>query len=227
MPEVERVVARILEARGSAPPERCLLVAVSGIDGSGKGWVTARIVETLRERGLRASGITIDGWLNLPARRFSRSDPGRHFYEHAIRFEEMFERLVLPLRDRRSVRVEADYAEETATAYRPHLYDYQDLEVVVLEGIFLLKRSLRRHYDLSIWIDCTFETALERAIARAQEGLPPAETARAYRTIYFPAQEIHLRRDQPRSAATLILANDPRLRSAGTAPAARSGTPGG
>jgi len=74
-----------------------------------------------------------------------------------------------------------------------------------------LKRSLQRNYDLAIWIECSFETALERAIARAQEGLPPDDTIQAYRKIYFPAQEIHFERDGPRSAASIILRNDPRL----------------
>jgi hypothetical protein len=42
--------------------------------------------------------------------------------------------------------------------------------VVVVEGIYLLKRELRAHHDVSLWIDCSFETALERALAREQEG---------------------------------------------------------
>ncbi len=188
-----------------------MLVAVSGIDGSGKGYVTTEIVSALGARGLRAAGITIDGWLNLPDTRFSASSPAEHFYLHAIRFEELFARLVLPLRDRRSLRVEADYAEETATRYRRHVYEFTDVDVIVLEGIYLLKRAFRAKYDVSVWIECSFETALERAFARAQEGLPPKETERAYRTIYFPAQEIHFERDDPRAAATLIVRNDPRL----------------
>lgn len=81
----------------------------------------------------------------------------------------------------------------------------------MLEGIFLLKREFRGHYDLSLWVECGFETALERAIARGQEGLPEAETIAAYRTIYFPAQELHFARDDPKAAATLILGNDPRI----------------
>ena len=74
-----------------------------------------------------------------------------------------------------------------------------------------MKPEFRPYYDLSVWIDCTFATALERAIARGQEGLPPAATIRAFETIYFPAQRIHFERDDPRQAATLIFANDPRL----------------
>ena len=64
---------------------------------------------------------------------------------------------------------------------------------------------------MSLWIECTFATALERAVSRSQEGLPPEDTMRAYRTIYFPAQEIHLERDHPRAAATAVINNDSRL----------------
>lgn len=150
----------------------------------------------------------MDGWLNLPAVRFSPSDPAAHFYRHALRLDDMFAQLVLPLRDRRSYRVTIDFAEETATAYRPHTYAFEDVDVIVLEGIYLLKRAYQKHYDLSCWIDCSFETALARAIARGQEGLPAEDTVHAYETIYFPAQRIHFEQDDPRSAATFVIAND-------------------
>lgn len=54
-------------------------------------------------------------------------------------------------------------------------------------------------------------TALERAIARGQEGLPANETIRAYETIYFPAQQSHFASDNPRATADFIIKNDPRL----------------
>jgi uridine kinase len=196
---------------GEVPASRSLLVGVSGIDGSGKGYVSDRLVGRLHEGRLRAEVVHADGWLNLPQTRFGTADPPDHFYRHAFRFDEMFERLVLPLKENGSVRLEADFTEETAVAYRTHLYNFADVDVAVVEAIFLLKPEYRRHFDLAIWIDCTFETALERALARAQEDLPPAETIRANRELYFPAQEIHIRRDRPRDSADVILVNDPRL----------------
>src|SRR5689334_7452245 len=65
MLNLQDAVAKILDVRRSVSPERCVLVAVSGIDGGGKGYVTARIVEALEAEGIRAVGINIDGWLNL------------------------------------------------------------------------------------------------------------------------------------------------------------------
>jgi uridine kinase len=79
---------------------------------------------------------------------------------------------------------------------------------IVLEGIYLLKREFRAHYDLSFWIDCSFATALARALARRQEGLSADETIAVYRTTYFPAQELHFARDDPRTSATAIVNND-------------------
>ena len=209
------VLERILEARGRVPAHRGLLVAVSGIDGSGKGYVTAQLVAALQARGVRVAGINIDGWLNLPAVRFDPANPAEHFYRHAIRFDEMFAQMVLPLRERRSLSVEVDFAEETATEYRRQRYEFAGIDVIVLEGIYLLKRALRRHYDLSIWIECSFATALERAIARGQEGLSAEATTHAYQTIYFPAKERHFAYDEPQRAATLVVRNDPRLAPVG------------
>jgi uridine kinase len=209
MSELQTIVDRILKAQRSINATRSLLAAITGIDGSGKGYVAARIRESLQTNGIRVAAINIDGWLNLPEKRFDPSNPAEHFYGHAIRFDEMFERLVVPLRDRRSVRCEADFAEETATQFRKHVYVFEDIDVILLEGIYLLKRSLQSHYDLSFWIECSFETALERAISRSQEGLSPDATIQAYRTIYFPAQLIHFERDEPKAAASLIVNNDP------------------
>ena len=187
---------------------RALLVAISGIDGAGKGHVSAQVAASLEKRRVRVAALSVDSWLRLPSERFDPADPARHFFECAIKFDEMFESLVLPLRDRRSIFVEADAVEETSTEYRRRLWRFEDVDVILLEGIYLLQKPYLRHYDLTAWLDCSFETALERAVARAQEGLSPRETVRAYRSIYFPAQEIHFARDDPRGSAEVVLSND-------------------
>jgi len=208
---IARLTQEVADARSRVPATRAALIAISGIDGCGKGYVSSRLLAELRARGLRVELIGIDGWLNLPARRFSEGNPAEHFYLHGLRLDEMFSKLVLPLRKNRSLRLEADLVEETATAYHKYVYEFSDVDIILLEGIYLLKRAYAHHHDFSIWLDCTFETALERAIARGQEALSRDETIKAYGTIYFPAQQIHFERDDPKSAASLVVPNDPRL----------------
>jgi len=183
---VELALRSIHRVRAAVPWRRAALVALTGIDGSGKGHLASRILARLRRTDLRAVALGVDPWLNLPHVRFGGADPALHFYENALRQDEMFERLVLPLRDTRRCRLVADVAEETATTFRRQLFRFEDVDVVLLEGIFLLKPAYRELSDLSFWVDCSFETALERALTRRQEGLSPTATIRAYETIYFP-----------------------------------------
>jgi uridine kinase len=209
MHRLDDVVALILGVRARTPAARAVLVALSGIDGAGKGYVSEQIAKQVAQTGNRIASINVDGWLEPPDRRFSKDHPAEHYYEHGIRFDAMFEQLVLPLRNCRSVHLEAQLADATNTGtLRSHAYEFEDIDIVLLEGIFLLKRTLRSYYDLSLWVDCSFDTALRRAVGRAQEGLSEEETVRAYELIYFAAQRLHLARDDPRAAADLIIDND-------------------
>ena len=208
MRSIDEVVREIVGRRAHIPDTRSLLVGVSGIDGCGKGYLAKQLQAHLALHGVIPAILNADGWLNLPEKRFDQCAPAVNFYEKAIRLDEFFDQLVLPLRDRRSIHLEADFLEETAADYRKHSYDYEDVSVVLVEGIFLFKLPYRRDFDLAIWIDCSFPTALARAMHRAQEGLSPANTIAAYDTIYFPAQRIHLAHDKPRENADLIFEND-------------------
>jgi len=205
---IDELIQRILAGRAGIPESRSLLVGLSGIDGSGKGYLAAQVEARLAQHSVAAAILNLDGWLNLPEKRFSETAPAQNFYEKAVRFDEFFSQLVMPLRDGGSVRVVFDFAEETATQYRKHVYDFKNVGVIVVEGIFLFKAPYREYFDLAVWIDCSFPTALARAIDRGQEGLSPAKTIAAYETIYFPAQRIHFAQDKPRENADLILEND-------------------
>ena len=213
--QFDLLIAAIVARRKQIPKERALLVGISGIDASGKGFVTQRVADSLSAKtaaisdpGNNLAVVGADGWLNLPHTRFNQESPGEHFYEHAFRFDEMFETLILPLRQNREIDLCMDYTEETANDYRPHRYQFCEIDIILVEGIFLLKRALRHHFDLTCWVDCSFETALVRAVKRCQEGLPPQETVRAFQMIYFPAQQIHFERDAPQANADFILPNE-------------------
>ena len=205
---IDELIQKILERRGSIPEGRSLLVGLSGIDGSGKGYLAGQVEAHLAQYAVACAVLSVDGWLNLPDKRFSESDPAENFYHNAIRLNEFFSQLVMPLRDVQSVHLVTDFAEETAKGYRKYTYDFNKVGVIVVEGIFLFKLQYRHLFDLAVWIDCSFPTALARAIDRAQEGLSPAKTIAAYETIYFPAQRIHMAQDSPKESADLIFEND-------------------
>lgn len=206
--DFDKVVNHILSKRREVPFEQSLLVGISGIDASGKGFIAEKIKNFLLALKFNVAVINVDGWLNLPQIRFNSANPAENFYKKGLRFFEMFTKLILPFQQNRSVNLIADFAEETASEFRKYQYFYQDIDIILLEGIFLFKTEFLRLFDLKIWIECSFETALNRAVKRSQENLSPDETIRAYQTIYFPAQKIHFKKDKPKMSADLIFDND-------------------
>jgi uridine kinase len=176
-----------------------LLVGLSGIDGAGKGWVAARLAAELREAGLRIAVVCADGWRNLPVVRFSREEPAEHFYGHAFRLEPLVRELLIPFRARRRIDLVMQYADEAAEVFRPERVVHEDIDVILAEGSFLFRQELREVYDLAIWIECSFETAL----ARAPEGARPG-----WQAVNFPAQRLHFERDEPSRRADYWVLND-------------------
>jgi uridine kinase len=202
------LITAIIAARKHVPQGRALLVGISGIDGSGKGFVSTELVAALRVQSISVALIAADDWLNLPEVCIGGLNPGEHFYKHALRLDEMFARLVLPLRNARGVDLIAASGGPKATAHYEKRFSFSNINVVLVEGIFLFKPHCRDHFDFKVWIDCSFETALQRAIERGQEGLSPMETRSAFETIYFPAQRLHLDRDRPNEIADFVFVNE-------------------
>jgi len=184
-----------------------LMVALSGIDSSGKGYIGSRLHTALRKSGVNSYLIGIDGWLELPENRFNKLKPAEHFYNHGFRFDEMFMNLINPLRRTGSIDVFANHADPgNSNKYFPHHYQIKNAEVVIVEGIFLFQPGF--DFDYRIWIECSFDTAFRRALLRNQEGLSPEELQHDYETIYFAAQRLHFEKDKPRQMADFVINNE-------------------
>src|SRR5438067_10407459 len=146
--QLDFLTSKIVATCAEKSPEQAVLVGISGIDAGGKGFITEKIAQRLQEAGWRVATINADGWLNLPEVCMSRRSPGEHFYEHAMRFDEMFDQLIVPLKKNRAVSFVANCAEAKGNR-RKHRYEFRRIDIVLLEGIFLLKLAYREHFDLT------------------------------------------------------------------------------
>jgi len=208
MINIERLTGPITGLVGRHAPSRAVLVGISGIDRGGNQWLTGLLRDALASIGTTSvAALSVDHWLNLPSVRFRIEDPARSFYEHGVRLTEMLEQVVLPLKANRRVHADAPLTGSTSGL------SCQDVDVILVEGIFLFKREFQPLYDLSIWVDCTFETALERLIERRpREPQQPAALSACER-IYFSALRHHMAVDDPVSATHYTVRNDPRIPS--------------
>jgi len=197
-------------AVGRPRPGPAYLAAISGVDGSGKTHLSRIIADRTEALGLRVALIGIDPWHNPQPIRFggATDDPGRHFYYYVIRFADLFEQLVEPLVARRSIRLETKGIRTDRDVWDDFVYAFDDIDVVLLEGILLFQPALVDRYDLRIWIECSFETAVRRALDRNVENLPEAQLREDYARIYHAAQRLHLTKDAPQTRAELVVVNE-------------------
>lgn len=201
---LESLVYQICRARAQTSNRRSLLVGISGIDRTGNRHVVQQLAREVEAVGYRVAVVDADGWMNLPEVRACADKPAEHFYHYALRFDELFSQLVLPLRDRRSLSLDAEVADEASTTFQRRRYEFENIDVILLHGMFLFKWEFFPYYDLSIWVECSFETALQRVIRTE------APLGRDFNTVYFPAQRLHFTRDNPKSAATFVYESEPR-----------------
>lgn len=213
--QLDALTDAIRRKRSSIPTDCALLAGVSGIDASGKSTVAPLLVDQLNSQGLKTELILLDDWHNPPAVRFNPRRPAETFYEKGLRHEELFAKLVLPLKRDRRVRLEVTISRQPDERPFQHTFAYEDVDAIVFEGIFIYKKQFREHFDFRCWVECAFDVAVARALRRNQEGLPPDSIVRDYETIYLPAQRIHFANDRPADGADFLFRNGADVPEAG------------
>jgi len=183
-------------------------VAISGIDASGKGYVSKLLYRKLETDGFKVATINIDPWQNPISVRLKNENAAENMYDNIFRWDQFFDQLILPLQRKKSIYLKTKGIRTDTDIYYELIYDYLDLDILLIEGILLFKRKYLLHYDYKIWIDCSFETGLQRAIQRNVEKLDKERLIENYNKYYYAAQRLHFERDDPQSASDVIFRND-------------------
>lgn len=207
--------ARIADAAAACQPRpgnQATLIGISGIDASGKSTLARKVGEQLNLRNVPSAALSID-WFHtdasvrfLPPSRVHEppESHAEHFFHHAFRWDELFTQVVNPLVTTGACDATIGLHNFKSDTITPTRIMHTGVRVVLLEGIFIFRREHANAFDSRVWLDCSFETSLARALARNQEGLPPAAIRADYERVYFPAQQFHLRRDNPINGSVIV-----------------------
>ena len=212
-----RLLARLAEHLAAVRLDHPVRVAIDGVDGAGKSTLADDLVQPLEARGRPVIRASCDGFHRPRWYRYRRgADSPQGYYLDSFDYEALKANLLLPL------------GPEGDRRYRPAIFDFAsdspvDLPwqlapadaVLLLDGVFLLRPALNPHWDLRIFLDVDFETAVARAARRdaAPPGSFEAVAARYWRR-YVPGQQIYLREVRPQALADVIVDN--RQRHAGS-----------
>ena len=206
--DIPSLTERVINAFAQHDKKTAFTVAISGIDAGGKGYITKLLYEELKRIGYNVAYINIDPWQNPISIRLRKENAAENVYENIFRWDEFFHQLIIPLQNNKSIYLKTEAIQTDADNYYPLIYDHHDIDILLIEGILLFKKKYLRHYNKKIWIDCSFETGLQRAIKRNVEKLDEERLIHDYETYYYAAQRLHLQKDNPQKTADAIYYND-------------------
>ena len=182
-------------------------VAIDGVDGTGKTTLADELAEPVARRGRPVVRVSIDDFHNPRSVRYrqGRQSP-RGNYEDSFDLPRVISRVLAPLGpdgDRAVRRKAFDY--RTDAAVEAPLETVADDAVLLLDGIFLQRPELRGHFDLTIFLDASFQETVARQVER-DGGAPDVEAASNQR--YVGGQRMYLEACDPRARADVVVDNE-------------------
>jgi uridine kinase len=202
-----RLVAAV-EAIGTPHPAR---VAVDGPDAAGKTVLADELGDALAARGHTVIRASVDGFHRPREERYRRGpDSAEGYYEDSFDHDALEASLLVPLGPGGDLRYRTavlDFRRDRPVRQRARPAPPD--AILVVDGVFLLRPELRRHWDYAVFVDAAPEVTLRRALDRdlALFG-SAAEVERRYRVRYLPAQALYEADASPRAAADVVVAND-------------------
>ncbi len=189
-------------------------VAIDGIDAAGKTTLGDELAQMLEAAGRPIIRASVDGFHRPRSERYQRGpDSPEGYYEDAFDYPALRERLLLPLGpggNRQYQRAIFDFRTDTPLPAGEE--EAATNAVLLFDGVFLLRPELADHWEYRIFVDVSFEVALERALARDQRLFGSAEAVRSrYAQRYIPAQRFYLQTARPKEHTDAIIENNDRL----------------
>lgn len=184
-----------------------LIVGISGIDGSGKSTYADSLAGSLRERGLAVGQVHLDDFLHPKKIRHANPNQIEGYYEENFDFRSLVEAVLDPVRGAVSVRSRLPILELETDQILEQDLSFDGPGVMIVEGVFLFRRELRQKFDVRIWLEISFESAMERILGRRRDKrYGDAEAIRTrYEERFFPTQRFHLERDRPVESADVVI----------------------
>jgi uridine kinase len=202
--ELAAGIARLIDSL--TPPGRHL-VAFDGPDAAGKTTLADAVAPHLERPVIRASVDDFHAPAEQRRQRGSLSAEG--YYRDAFDLSGLINQLLAPFAARAPTVTSQlwDYAADSA---RPVTRTVGDSDAVLLvDGVFLLRPELKPWWSLTVYLQVSESTTLQRALDRDADLFGSAEAVRSrYLNRYLPGQALYRSEAAPQDCADLLIDND-------------------
>ncbi|HEU6440016.1 MAG TPA: hypothetical protein VFC12_06215 [Terriglobales bacterium] len=186
-------------------------VAIDGPDAAGKTILADELAPLLERSGRPVVRASVDGFHRPRAERFARGpeSPEGYFLD-SFDYPALRAALLDPLGpggNRQYHRRVFDFRTDTPVATRVETAPANT--ILVLDGVFLLRRELIDLWEFSVFVAVTFAETQRRAAARDVALLGSEEAVRhRYAVRYVPGQQLYYGRAHPQRKADVVIDNE-------------------
>ena len=191
--------------------DRPLRVAIDGRTASGKTTFADALGREIEARSRPVIRSSVDGFHRPRAERYARGRRSPEGYYHDARDLGAVRRLLLdplgPGGDR--VYRTASFDLDADRPIDGPMYVVESDGILVVDGTFLQRPELASAWDVTVFLDTSDETSLNRGVARDAATLGGREAATAlFAERYAPAFEIYSQACAPREIADAVIDNE-------------------
>jgi len=180
------------------------LVAIDGVDGSGKTSFAANLAAEITDRDVIT--IHVDNFLNPASKRHAqgRTSP-KGFWEDTYDYDSLFRNVLIPLGRAGNGRYSTasyDAKLDASIALEP-IGSPKDA-LILVEGMFLHRDELFSFWDCSVFLDVSFKVTAARMALRDGSNPDPEHPAMKR---YVGGQRMYFKSAQPWNRASFVVDN--------------------
>lgn len=168
-----------------------LLIAIDGPGGSGK----TTLAKELREYIPNPVIIHMDDFYKpKELRQQSKSETGGYFD-----WQRLERDILSPFADNQILKYQKyDWQKDRLTEWE----FISKSSNLIIEGVYSTRKELAHYYNLKVWMDCPYETRLERGIKR--DGIDMKEY---WQNVWMKQENEYYEKHQPQLSADVIIKN--------------------
>lgn len=188
-----------------------LRVAIDGVDAAGKTSLAEELALALQTQPRQVIHTSVDGFHQSKAVRCQLGDLSPEgFYRDSYNYDALIENLLVPLGPGGSLQYRTAVFDVRAnTSLDLPFRTAQSDAILLVDGIFLLRPELISWWDLTIFLDVSFETTVARGSERDKTHLGSvAEARERYLKRYVPGQKLYFQDTHPLDKADIVIDNN-------------------
>ena len=178
------------------------VVAITGIEGCGKRELAKKVAAALTLEDISVAIVHTDDWESAESVRFNVMSSPEEYYLNAYRFDEMFEELILPLKLFGNIKTSVTL--DDVMNPRTVEYDFEKIDIIIIEGVYLLQEAYLDLYDYTCWVKSDFDSAFSRLAGQSYIEQSQEALVNIFELLIKPAGQYHIYTDNPQGHANSI-----------------------